>query len=69
MLEDREFRCFYSELRWRMVKMVRNAYEMAIPKKNHRFFSKKTMKKMKKGLNWVEKKYFEALTIAFGMIF
>ena len=32
---------FLRELRWRMVKMVRNAYEMAIPEKNGRFFFEK----------------------------
>ena len=38
---DRELWLFYRQLRWRMVKMVRNAYEMAIPEKNCRFFFEK----------------------------
>ena len=45
---------FYRELRWRMVKMVRNAYGMAIPEKNRRSSLGKIDKKMKKCLNWVE---------------
>ena len=60
---------FYRELRWRMVKMVRNAYGMAIPEKNRRFSGRKIDKKMKKCLKWVVRRAFRALTIAFGMIF
>ena len=56
---------FYRELRWRMVKMVRNAYEMAIPEKNCRFFSEEIDEKMKNGLKWVVRRAFRALTIAF----
>ena len=60
---------FYRELRWRMVKMVRNAYEIAIPEKNCRFFLRKIYEKDEKCLNWVEKKHFETLTIALSIIF
>ena len=48
---DRELWLFYRELRWRMVKMVRNAYEMAIPEKNGRFFFEKNRWKNEK---WLE---------------
>ena len=37
---------FYRELRWRMVKMVRNASEIAIYKKNPRFSLSKLVKKI-----------------------
>ena len=47
---DRELRLFYRELRWRIVKMVRNAYGMAIPKKNPRFILRKINEKNKKVL-------------------
>ena len=42
---------FYRELRWRMVKMVRNAYGMAIPEKNCRLVSRKINEKHDKVLD------------------
>ena len=52
-----------------MVKMVRNAYEMAIPEKIVDFSLRKIYEKMKSCLKWVVRRAFRAPTIAFGMIF
>ena len=43
---DRELWLFYRELRWRMVKMVRNAYGIAMPEKKY-WFSWKNKWKVK----------------------
>ena len=47
----------YRELTWRMGKMVRNAYGMAIPEKSRGFSSRTIDEKMRKCLNRVEKKH------------
>ena len=55
---DRELRFFYRELRWRIVKMVRNAYEMAIPEKNRRSSSRKINEQHEKVLELGREKIF-----------
>ena len=49
--------------------MVRNAYGMAIPKKNLRYFSRKIDKNMKNGLKWVVRRAFRDLIFLLSMIF
>ena len=55
---NRELWLFYRELRWRMVKMVWNAYGMAIYEKSHWFFSRKINEKHEKVLDLGQEKIF-----------